>query len=284
MTAGRHLDWEGCLNVRDLGGLPAAGGRVTRWGAVVRSDSPAGLTPAGWSALRAHGIRTIVDLRNDDERTTYSAAAGLDTVHVPLDDLGDTEFWRRIWDDDLDGTPRYYRPFLEHKAERCAAAVAAVADARPGGVLVHCTIGRDRTGLVSLLLLALVGVAPADIADDYELSNPRLEPLRDRSGAGRHRPGPCGQADPSGPAIGYAPPPGDSAPGSRVPARPAGGPARPAGVPAWPAGGPARPGGWRAVVVATLEAVDVEAVLHGAGLSDGQVGAVRRRLLGPPGR
>jgi Tyrosine phosphatase family len=104
MTAGRHLDWEGCLNVRDLGGLPAAGGRVTRWGAVVRSDSPAGLTPAGWSALRAHGIRTIVDLRNDDERTTHSAAAGLDTVHVPLDDLGDTEFWRRIWDDDLDGT------------------------------------------------------------------------------------------------------------------------------------------------------------------------------------
>jgi hypothetical protein len=173
---------------------------------------------------------------------------------------------------------------LEHKAERCAAAVAAVADARPGGVLVHCTIGRDRTGLVSLLLLALVGVAPADIADDYELSNPRLEPLRDRSGAGRHRPGPCGQADPSGPAIGYALPPGDSAPGSRVPARPAGGPARPAGVPAWPAGGPARPGGWRAVVVATLEAVDVEAVLRGAGLSDGQVGAVRRRLLGPPGR
>jgi protein-tyrosine phosphatase len=287
MTAGRHLDWEGCLNVRDLGGLPAAGGRVTRWGAVVRSDSPAGLTPAGWSALRAHGIRTIVDLRNDDERTTHSAAAGLDTVHVPLDDLDDTEFWRRIWDDDLDGTPRYYRPFLEHKAERCAAAVAAVADARPGGVLVHCTIGRDRTGLVSLLLLALVGVGPADIADDYELSNPRLEPLRGRSGAGRHRPGPCGQADPPRPAIGYAPPPGDPAPGSRVPAWPAGGPAGAAEVPARPGGGRggrAGPGGWRAVVVATLEAVDVEAVLRGAGLSGGQVGAVRRRLLGPPGR
>jgi protein-tyrosine phosphatase len=299
MTAGRHLDWEGCLNVRDLGGLPAAGGRVTRWGAVVRSDSPAGLTPAGWSALRAHGIRTIVDLRNDDERTTYSAAAGLDTVHVPLDDLGDTEFWRRIWDDDLDGTPRYYRPFLEHKAERCAAAVAAVADARPGGVLVHCTIGRDRTGLVSLLLLALVGVAPADIADDYELSNPRLEPLRDRSSAGRHRPGLCGQEDPPRPGIGYAPPPGDPTPEGEVPARPGDrqvparpgdrrAPARPGDRRAPPRPGdgrdPARPGGWRAVVVATLEAVDIEAVLRGAGLSGGQVDAVRRRLLGPPGR
>jgi protein-tyrosine phosphatase len=246
MTAGRHLDWEGCHNVRDLGGLPAAGGRVTRWGAVVRSDSPAGLTPAGWSALRAHGIRTIVDLRNDDERTTHTAAAGLDTVHVPLDDIGDTGFWRRIWDDGLDGTPRYYRPFLEHKAERCAAAVAAVADARPGGVLVHCTIGRDRAGLVSLVLLALAGVGPTDIADDYELSNPRLEPLRRRSGASHHHPRPGGQ--------------------QRAPAS------------------PVDPGDGRAVVMATLEAVDVEAVLRGAGLSGRQVGAVRRRLLGPPGR
>lgn len=238
MTAGRHLDWEGCLNVRDLGGLPAAGGRVTRWGAVVRSDSPAGLTPAGWSALRAHGIRTIVDLRNDDERTTYSAAAGLDTVHVPLDDLGDTEFWRRIWDDDLDGTPRYYRPFLEHKAERCAAAVAAVADARPGGVLVHCTIGRDRTGLVSLLLLALVGVAPADIADDYELSNPRLESLRARS-SGAHRVGPGGSLARRGTTA-------------------------------------------REVILATLEAVDVGAVLRAGGLSDRRRRVVRDRLLEPP--
>jgi protein-tyrosine phosphatase len=61
-------------------------------------------------------------------------------------------FWRRVWDEGLDGTPLYYRPFLEEKAERCAAAVAALADARTGGVLVHCGIGRDRAGLVALLL------------------------------------------------------------------------------------------------------------------------------------
>jgi hypothetical protein len=56
-------------------------------------------------------------------------------------------------------------------------------DARPGGVLVHCTIGRDHAGLVTLLLLPLASVAPADIADDWELSNPRLEPLRAGSSA-----------------------------------------------------------------------------------------------------
>ena len=79
------------------------------------------------------------------------------TVHVPMDDVDDTRFWREMWDGGLDGTPLYYRPFLERKPERCVAAVAAVADAPPGGVLVHCGIGRDRTGLVALLLLALVG-------------------------------------------------------------------------------------------------------------------------------
>ncbi|MEJ7655383.1 MAG: tyrosine-protein phosphatase [Chloroflexia bacterium] len=48
--------------------------------------------------------------------------------------------------------------------------------AGPGGVVFHCGIGRDRTGIVTLLLLALVGVAPEEIASDYELSNDRLRP------------------------------------------------------------------------------------------------------------
>ncbi|RJL34463.1 tyrosine-protein phosphatase [Bailinhaonella thermotolerans] len=175
----RHLDWEGCFNVRDLGGIPAAGGRRIRRGALVRSDNPDLLTPAGWDALLAHGVRTIVDLRNDDERARDASPRppGVTTVHVPLDDVEDTELWKRFWDEELDGTPLYYRPFLDHKAERCVWAVSAVAGARPGGVLVHCGIGRDRTGLVTMLLLALCGVAPADIAADYELSATRLPPL-----------------------------------------------------------------------------------------------------------
>lgn len=184
MLADRHLDWTGCCNVRDLGGLPAAGGRTTRWGAVVRSEAPDSPTATGWTALEAHGVRTIVDLRNDDEREGPGdeRPARVTTVHVPLDDRADTEFWERYGR--LDGTPLFFRPFLDHKPERCAAAVAAIANARPGGVLVHCASGRDRTGLVTLLLLALVGVAPWDIAADYELSAERLLPLYERLGFG----------------------------------------------------------------------------------------------------
>jgi hypothetical protein len=65
MTGNRHLDWDGCHNVRDFGGLRAAHGRETRSGAVVRGDSVDRLTATGWSALLEHGIRTIIDLRND---------------------------------------------------------------------------------------------------------------------------------------------------------------------------------------------------------------------------
>src|SRR5688500_13118153 len=90
----RHLDWEGCFNVRDLGGLPTRDGRVTRRGAVVRADALDGLTAAGWAALVDHGVRTVVDLRNDDERGADAAARppGLHTVHIALDASEDREF------------------------------------------------------------------------------------------------------------------------------------------------------------------------------------------------
>jgi protein-tyrosine phosphatase len=99
------------------------------------------------------------------------------TVHVPLDDVADTVLWDELFAADLDGSPLYYRPFLERKPRQCAAAVAAVARAAPGGVAVHCVIGRDRTGLVAMLVLALAGVEPEAIAEDYAASASRLEPL-----------------------------------------------------------------------------------------------------------
>lgn len=96
---------------------------------------------------------------------------------MPLDGVEDTEFWRYLNDEQLNGTPLYYEPFLERKPDRCADAVAAVAHAKPGGVIFHCGAGRDRTGLLTLLLLALVDVEPELIAADYELSTELLRAL-----------------------------------------------------------------------------------------------------------
>jgi protein-tyrosine phosphatase len=63
----RELAWEGCLNVRDLGGHRTTNGGVTRYGAVVRADSVRHLTDAGWQAAVDYGVRTVIDLRADEE-------------------------------------------------------------------------------------------------------------------------------------------------------------------------------------------------------------------------
>lgn len=257
MSASREVAWEGFFNARDLGGLPTRDGRVTRRGAFIRSADLRFVTEAGWRSAYDAGVRTVVDLRNDDEvhphagpgltalgGSAFFAAAdpiaavppGIDTVHLPLDGVEDVAFWRYLNAERLNGTPLYFRPFLERKPERCAAAVAAVAHARPGGVIFHCGGGRDRTGLLALLLLALVGVEPEVIAADYEQS---VEPRRallavlghDDDVAGYHQ----ALADKGTTA--------------------------------------------RAVVLATLEGFDAETYLWSAGLSAEEVGRIRSRLL-----
>jgi protein-tyrosine phosphatase len=187
MIKKRTLAWDGCVNVRDLGGLSTCNGRVTRWGAVVRSDTPAKLTEAGWSALYAYGIRTIISLRTygmaEDELNITPRHPDLVTVQVAIEDITDTEFVQQWVASDLWGTPLYYKDALRRWPERHAAAISAVARARPGGVLFHCIRGNDRTGIIALLLLALVGVTPDDIIADYELSP---DPDRDELLAREH--------------------------------------------------------------------------------------------------
>jgi protein-tyrosine phosphatase len=179
LAPARHLDWEGAFNVRDLGGLPTADGRRTRWGAIVRADSLGRLTAAGWSALVEHGVRTVIDLRREAERRADAAARppSIETIHLPLDEDADREFWSTWEDDPGFGTPLYYRPHIERFPERSARVLATIARAAPGGVAVHCVAGRDRTGQITMLLLALLGVVPERIAEDYAHSAGRLAAL-----------------------------------------------------------------------------------------------------------
>ncbi len=118
----------------------------------------------------------VVDLRNDDELGAEPTdPVGMTRVRVPLDGIEDTELWRWLREEGLDGTPLYYRPFLARRRDRVAAVMTCLARSTPGGVVFHCSAGRDRTGLVALLLLALADVEPEAIAEDYTLS---VEPLR----------------------------------------------------------------------------------------------------------
>ena len=182
----RDLVWDGCLNVRELGGLPTRDGGETRLGAVVRADSVRQLTDDGWQALVDHGIRTVVDLRGHDERAEDPPAdLPVEVVHVPFFEADDAE-WHAISaelqaaaaaaPDAATATRDVYLIFLERFRENVAAAVRAVANAPAGGLVIHCVGGKDRTGLLSAFLLHLAGVDDGEIAADYALSEERLRP------------------------------------------------------------------------------------------------------------
>jgi hypothetical protein len=180
MTVDRHLEWEGGFNIRDLGAITTHDGRKTRRGAVVRSGSLHHLTESGWRALATYGVRTIIDLRNTNEREAenyIAPSSEITCVHLPIEeerDPPDAEFWKQ-WRA-FNCSPLYYIAFLTQYPDRTSAVIAHIANARPGGVLFHCGIGRDRTGLISLLLLKLIGATHEEIVSDFLLSTERLRP------------------------------------------------------------------------------------------------------------
>jgi protein-tyrosine phosphatase len=174
----RELSWDGCVNVRDLGGL----GEI-RPGAVVRMEAPTRLTEAGWAAAWAHGVRTVVDLRDagEGEPDRVLRPAGITAVHVPLDPVGTPfyEHWKSI---DNTASPLFYPAMLAEQPQSLITAVRAIARAAPGCVVFHCAGGKDRTGLLALVLLTLAGATPDEIIADYLLSYERMKPRYDELG------------------------------------------------------------------------------------------------------
>jgi len=155
----------------------------------VRGDSLQRLSADGWAALEAYGVRTVIDLRNDDEIGEDAAPRprGLTTIRFPLDGMEDTEFWEQWMHRPEFGTPHYYGPWLERFPDRAGRVLTEIARAQPGGVAYHCMGGRDRTGLVTMLVLELAGVVPEAVAEDYALSNERIpDPLLDAFYTERH--------------------------------------------------------------------------------------------------
>ena len=171
----RDLDWDGCWNVRDFGGLPMIGGGMTLSGRVVRGDTPDRLSPAGWEALWGFGVRTIIDMRRVDEcALDVVRPQGLDVYRVSWDDYPDQEWNKR---NVPPGLPGSMRAFLRDYPVAIADTARLLVSSAPGAVLVHCAAGRDRTGLFAIVLGALVGVEPQALYDDYRYSFDRLIPL-----------------------------------------------------------------------------------------------------------
>jgi protein-tyrosine phosphatase len=187
-AADRSILTDGVFNLRDLGGLRTRDGRVVRAGQVLRAEALA--APGSGEAFAVHshdlgerlshlGIRTVVDLRTDVECEStpglWAMALGANLVRVPIMEGApgtDTDIFAMFLDGRLpkltgERLGLLYAETTARRATDLGRVLALIADEDRRPVLIHCTAGKDRTGITVALLLALLGVDDDAIVEDY---------------------------------------------------------------------------------------------------------------------
>lgn len=164
----RHLPLPGTHNVRDVGGYPTRDGRVTRWGTLLRADALHKLDESGRDTLSGLGVRTLIDLREIDELDRSPNQLGALEVRI---------LHRPMFDRPTSGIPatavaartlqETYFLLVDERATALVGVVRELAGQNALPAIVHCTAGKDRTGMVIALTLAAVGVEDEAIISDY---------------------------------------------------------------------------------------------------------------------
>jgi protein-tyrosine phosphatase len=176
----RHIECDGAFNIRDLGGYVSDDGRAERWCTLYRADGLHRIPLVGLDRTRALAWRTVLDLRTMGERelATY-CDGGVEVVHLPL--LRQT--WERFTlTNDTEPVSFLVERYLEMLVEG-AASIAASIDILSSRsrlpAVFHCSAGKDRTGVLASIVLAVLGVRDEDIAMDYHLSASAMANLVD---------------------------------------------------------------------------------------------------------
>ncbi|MEU7000290.1 tyrosine-protein phosphatase [Nonomuraea sp. NPDC046570] len=170
----RHIAFSELHNFRDVGGYPTQDGRHSvRWGRLYRADSLGLLAGDDLGRFEALQVRTVIDLRHPFEvehRGRVPEADGLSYHNLPVE--------VRRWDVTLFdpglGVGRFladrYLEVSEDGADLLRSAIETIAVADNAPVVVHCAAGKDRTGLLTALVLSLLGVSREDVVADYALT------------------------------------------------------------------------------------------------------------------
>ncbi len=166
----RHVPFEHWFNVRDLGGY-ATGDSTVGWKRFYRAGTPSRLNEADVERARSLGVTTIIDLRRDDEaaRDEVRAAEVLGVAHHRLPIISEAESMDALVAAGI--SSERYLSFLETGSEAFRQIFTVLGEPSTYPVIVHCTSGKDRTGVVSAMTLELLGVPRTTIEADYAMTN-----------------------------------------------------------------------------------------------------------------
>jgi protein-tyrosine phosphatase len=169
----RHINLPGCLNLRDVGGYPTDDGALTAWGRLYRSGELCRLDPLSSEELvGVCGIRQVIDLRTAEEVASSTTFLPEPCRHLNLSLLpAFRPHWIRPPDQRPEATAGRYLEMLELGVPTIVAVLDRLRHAASDPVLVHCALGRDRTGIVIAMILDVLGVPEEVIAGDYALSD-----------------------------------------------------------------------------------------------------------------
>lgn len=177
MNAAQHvyirLPVENLYNARDLGGYAHSSG-VTAWKRFVRSDDLFKVSEDGLDFLRLYGIHTIIDLRSEHELSERPNPASCRSefryIHAPFS-IGELSDWHsRLHEMEGSVLAEYYVRMLRDCSDTIKSIFKVFAENEEGGILFHCAAGKDRTGVIAMLLLGLAGVSDADIIANYRVT------------------------------------------------------------------------------------------------------------------
>jgi protein-tyrosine phosphatase len=176
----RLVPFEGCFNFRDLGGYDSIDGSTVRPGRMYRADGPHSLTGADSERLNALGLATVIDLRTHAEGDLHGRysdrVVGVSEYHLPLTEDLPNDDALASWSDP-GALGAYYWELLSSGHDSICEALALLTDPSSYPVLMHCSAGKDRTGVLSAIVLGMVGVPDGSIVDDYVLSGPAMAKL-----------------------------------------------------------------------------------------------------------
>lgn len=169
----KRLKFTHILNCRDLGGYQTPYG-ITKFGRFVRAGIVEIPDDSEVKALEDYGINTVIDLRGDFETADMSPRLdrikGADVLNISLYEAnvanaqGNSEILGGIYKMIVDENRGSIRKVLE-----------AIADAKDGTLMYHCFFGKDRTGILTLLLLTIAGADEDDIVVDYQVTYTYIE-------------------------------------------------------------------------------------------------------------